>query len=240
MTNTPLGKVHGGFWAAWMDVQDSMYKYPRTEKIEPKNPARPIWLCGHSLGGAIASLAGTQLHRDGYTIKGVYTFGQPRVFNTATATAYFLDTRNEQFPTMHRYVFTTNPIPSVPPAWMGFSHLGDERYEKQIGSMMQTEPRGWYWPKANDHRMTNYKNLLAALVSINDDPASIEVLKWLDNRSIQIAEELYCDDWRQNWEETIFHWTDGGTTMEAASNYQSGKWRGVMQRVAKLVTAMGT
>ena len=45
----------------------------------PTNPAFPsVWYTGHSLGGALASLATAQMRRQEVPVDGLYTFGQPR------------------------------------------------------------------------------------------------------------------------------------------------------------------
>ncbi len=44
------------------------------------NRRDPIIITGHSLGGAIAFILGMYLQKDGYPVREVVTFGQPRVF----------------------------------------------------------------------------------------------------------------------------------------------------------------
>jgi len=54
-------------------------------------PGHQIVLTGHSLGGAVALLLGLYLyvdHPDDRTIAGVYTFGQPRVFDNFGTTSW--------------------------------------------------------------------------------------------------------------------------------------------------------
>ena len=48
----------------------------------------PIVLVGHSLGGAVATIAAYELSLAGYLVIGVYTFGSPRVGNEAFSVAY--------------------------------------------------------------------------------------------------------------------------------------------------------
>ena len=38
-----------------------------------------MWLCGHSLGGALVTLAAARLLREGLSPHGLYTYGHPRV-----------------------------------------------------------------------------------------------------------------------------------------------------------------
>ena len=65
------GKVHSGFRTALDSVWDDMLpeiKHLRDQRI-------PIWMTGHSLGAALATLAADRLPN----VQGLYTFGSPRV-----------------------------------------------------------------------------------------------------------------------------------------------------------------
>ena len=76
-TKTELGKVHYGFLralkAVWKDVLTTVKNY--------QDNNQPVWITGHSLGGALAALASAKLASINacQKITGVYTFGQPRV-----------------------------------------------------------------------------------------------------------------------------------------------------------------
>jgi hypothetical protein len=52
--------------------------------------AKPLVLSGHSLGGAAAVVAAQMLKDDGWNVKGIYTYGQPYVGNSAFAESYRL------------------------------------------------------------------------------------------------------------------------------------------------------
>ena len=79
-----------------------------------------VLFCGHSLGGALALLAG-QPERDSWGPKlpysdgvdAIYTFGAPKVGNDQLG--LLLSTVN------FRYTLIGDPVPRVPPAW-GFVH----------------------------------------------------------------------------------------------------------------------
>jgi triacylglycerol lipase len=69
--------------------------------------ARPVWVTGHSLGGALATLAAVRLQRDeGVTPAGTYTFGSPRVGNMDFYRAYA--------PITYRHVNNEDVVPHVP------------------------------------------------------------------------------------------------------------------------------
>lgn len=72
--STALGSVHQGFMTAtelfWPEL-------PALLQAEA-SPALPLFVTGHSMGGALALLAATKLHLElGVKIAGLYTFGQP-------------------------------------------------------------------------------------------------------------------------------------------------------------------
>jgi hypothetical protein len=83
-----FGKVHKGFLEAMQSIWGKIKSaVPHTEK-------RNIWVTGHSMGAALALLAGAffvKEYRRGM-IKAIYTFGQPRVgdddFKKAIAKSY--------------------------------------------------------------------------------------------------------------------------------------------------------
>ena len=76
------GKVQKYFMDAFEMVWDDLEKYV-DEEIK-NYPSYKLWVTGHSLGGALASLASTYIMFKGKATKDkliLYTFGQPRVGN---------------------------------------------------------------------------------------------------------------------------------------------------------------
>ena len=65
------GKVHRGFKAALSEVWTSLEKH--ISNLHRNN--LKIWLTGHSLGAALATLAADRLGN----AQGLYTFGSPRI-----------------------------------------------------------------------------------------------------------------------------------------------------------------
>lgn len=72
-TETRVGSVHSGFYDASKMLLGSV-----TAAIARRQPQH-VWITGHSLGGAIATLTLWHLDNDGKRVNGLVTFGQPRV-----------------------------------------------------------------------------------------------------------------------------------------------------------------
>lgn len=70
---------------------------------------KPLVVCGHSLGGACATIAGEILRRAGRTVRAVYTYGSPRPGNIAFADAYTVP--------HHRVFSGSDIVTKVAPTW---------------------------------------------------------------------------------------------------------------------------
>ena len=117
--DTPIGKVHGGFKqgleAVWqVDVEPVLRRAAER--------GQKVWITGHSLGGALATLAAAWCH-EWADVRGVYTYGQPLVGNKRFA-SLFNDALLDRF---HRFVNNRDIVTKVPPAPM-FSHV-DKRIQ---------------------------------------------------------------------------------------------------------------
>lgn len=107
----PGVQVHRGFLHALEAVD---------EQVDAVVGFDPVWVCGHSLGGALATLYAARRVAMGLTVAGVVTIGQPRV-----ASADF--TRLYQSRLGSRHIRVQNlgdPVPRVPPSAMKWEHVG--------------------------------------------------------------------------------------------------------------------
>lgn len=78
------GSVHSGFQAAFESIGPLM----REKLKEYEGSGVGIWITGHSLGGALATMMAADVFRrqktgEDFDLRGVYTFGSPRVGNNA-------------------------------------------------------------------------------------------------------------------------------------------------------------
>ncbi len=117
-----VGKVHRGFKREVDDL------WPELETALTDNDA-PLWFCGHSLGGAMATICAGRcfLSHIASNPEALFTFGSPRVGDNAYVNYVDLD--------HYRWVNNNDVVTRVPPAWMGYRHAGQEVYLNSSGKI---------------------------------------------------------------------------------------------------------
>ena len=105
------GKVHRGFKEALDEVWPDLLPYIRGLH----NKGCKIWITGHSLGGALATLFASQYN----SAQGVYTFGSPRVGNKVFKEHFEVK--------IYRFVNNDDVVPWVPPAGK-YVHVGELKF----------------------------------------------------------------------------------------------------------------
>jgi triacylglycerol lipase len=75
-----------------------------------KAKERPLWITGHSLGGAIALLAAWRFQRNFLAVHEIVTFGAPMIGNEAAAKAF----EQEFSGKIYRYVDLEDMVPHLP------------------------------------------------------------------------------------------------------------------------------
>jgi hypothetical protein len=123
------GRVHEGFKrdikAVWQQLR---------EHLQPllESGARTLWITGHSLGAALATLAAERAARDGrFAVQGVYTYGSPRVGDDGFKVAYAtreLDART------FRFVNNVDVVPKLPPVDL-YKHVGQLKFIDRDGHL---------------------------------------------------------------------------------------------------------
>lgn len=97
------GKIHSGFDEAFSQVALEIQQFLTQDKFKDK----PLFITGHSLGGALATIAAKKLRHEG-GIASCYTFGSPRVGNVDWATG-------NKAP-IYRVVNAVDPVTMLPPS----------------------------------------------------------------------------------------------------------------------------
>jgi len=112
-------QVHQGFLGAYLDVQSQVLN--AITKAQKACQDCRILLTGHSLGGALATIAAADLavRKIGVDKLSLYTYGSPRVGNDAFATWF-----NTQVKDSFRVTHADDAVIHVPFDNMGFTHIG--------------------------------------------------------------------------------------------------------------------
>ncbi len=84
------------------------------------NPTFKVVVTGHSLGGAVATLATAYIRKAGYAAD-LYTYGAPRVGNDAFV-AFVTDQPGGEYRVTH----TDDPVPRLPPIALNYRHTSPE------------------------------------------------------------------------------------------------------------------
>jgi len=119
--------VHAGFLTSWKYTRPHIN--PHLERLVAKYPDYQVTLVGHSLGGAVAALAGLEFEGRGWEPQ-VTTFGEPRIGNRALME--YIDDRFElgtevgNSSTYRRVTHVDDPVPLLPLKEWGYRmHAGE-------------------------------------------------------------------------------------------------------------------
>lgn len=126
-----IGRVHRGF----KEEVDTLWPILENELV---HNTKNLWFCGHSLGGAMATICASRckLSYINSNPVGLFTYGSPRVGTKK----YVTHCQIEHI----RWVNNNDIVTRVPPAWMGYHHVGREMYLNAYGKV---------------RRMTKYQRL---------------------------------------------------------------------------------
>lgn len=118
------GRVHRGFKKEVDDL------WPELETVLTDNDL-PLWFCGHSLGGAMATICAGRcfLSHIASNPAALFTYGSPRVGDNAYIQYVDVD--------HYRWVNNNDIVTRVPPPWMGYRHGGQEIYLDHQGRIRE-------------------------------------------------------------------------------------------------------
>jgi len=118
------GKVHGGFLKGYGQMEAEVLK--ALKLADAQCPDCKVYITGHSLGGALATIAAAKLVGKGRLSSSrviLYTYGSPRIGDSKFA-SWFSKTIPNSFRVTHGH----DIVPTVPPASFGFKHISREVY----------------------------------------------------------------------------------------------------------------
>jgi len=121
------GHVHRGFKGAFQRIASKL-----TDAVSQHAPNRPLWITGHSLGAALATLAADTLP----ATAGVYTWGSPLVGDQIFAGHF-----NQRFTDRsYRYIDDQDAVTHVPPEILGlpiglYTHVSASRAIDKDGNI---------------------------------------------------------------------------------------------------------
>jgi hypothetical protein len=143
--DTAAGKTHRGFATAFESISSQIEEALSSDLDD----SEPVYLAGHSLGGALATVAAQELGRK-RLIAACYTYGSPRVgtaewSDAVKAPVYRVVNGADGVPTVPgnivlRWILVNAPmIPLlgwlkgpferiVKTGWVGYQHVGDQRF----------------------------------------------------------------------------------------------------------------
>lgn len=118
-----FGKFHRGFYTSLERIWPKIVNYYQTRRLELRqidDKPKGLFLTGHSLGGAMATIAASRLIEKDYPFTGVYTFGQPRAVTASTADTFNIRARSR----FYRFQNNNDIVTRLPARMMGYSHVG--------------------------------------------------------------------------------------------------------------------
>jgi len=173
--------VHEGFALALASVWDKISV--QLQKMVAQNK-RKIWITGHSLGGALATLATRRLLNMNIGQIETYTFGQPRVGDKTMC--------QQITSTFYRFAYASDPVVFVPfkvPKTMSYTHVGmlkqidaigcihedasnfisrivaaSYSVKKIINEFLANDPKTFVFKRIKDHLMPNYVEKIAQVI----------------------------------------------------------------------------
>lgn len=160
------GKVHWGF-------RDALPEPTWSEILgwADQHKARQIWLTGHSLGAALATLCAARIPR-----ANLVNFGSPSVGDQD-----FVDSLANR--TVARYVDCSDLVARVPPAKLGYRHLPGERYIDRHGVLDGAT--------SAELTMATLAKLVAAHLPIGLRPGNVALRQFADHAPINYLRALY-------------------------------------------------
>jgi triacylglycerol lipase len=140
LASDEVAEVHAGFLEDFQAIGGPVVARVKA-LLAAHDTFRPVYVTGHSLGGALAILCAWEFVRQKIPVAGVYTFGQPRVGNSTFAALYDRRLADKTW----RLVNANDLVPRLPGVLLGYRHCGQEILLTTGGGYLVNPP---LWQKA--------------------------------------------------------------------------------------------
>ncbi len=169
------GLIHQGFKEGIVNLWDLIFQ--ELDELKTIISSRRIWLTGHSMGGALATLAPIWIYNSdlifSYEIAGGYTFGSPRVGNKSFAKIFSNKFGNNWF----RFVNCADYVTRIPRRIMHYRHV--PIIEKNIkepcyyfdenGILYPPNKSQTFWEKFWDRIEMGFQEILQLKIAMIED-----------------------------------------------------------------------
>lgn len=130
-----FGDFHSGFWECANNVWEGIWAaYQESRRTE----IRPLFITGHGLGGAMATIAAARLVHQDLPFSNVYSFGQPRAMLREASRIFNAECGSRFF----RFHNNNDLVTRLPFRLMGYSHVGISVYIAEDG-MIHSDSFFW-------------------------------------------------------------------------------------------------
>jgi predicted lipase len=159
--------VHKGFYNGYSEVSATVKA--QVQFVLSKYRTAAIYVTGHSLGGALATLAALDIKGTFGRLDVFYSYGEPRVGNAAFA-SYFAN----QVP-VFRVIHYADIVPHVPPLNMAYTHGGNQIWYTEDMQKYQVcaaedpncaDSLPTYEFSTNDHSLSLYLKMPVSLIQM--------------------------------------------------------------------------
>lgn len=140
-------KVHKGFYRAYQNVRRFILDH-----VNNLDKSTQLYITGHSLGAALATLAAYDLLLHGFKISGVYTFGSPRVGDRKFAAAF-----NKKFEARCYRIINDSDIVCRVPTMLRWRHVNQPIFFDKNKKPEMIAPPWWYGLRESWQNITRFK-----------------------------------------------------------------------------------
>jgi hypothetical protein len=188
-----VGSVHRGFLQSFEYLWQIVNEYCDKNIAHKLDPKR-IFVTGHSLGGAVATLLACALHKEfGTNPITLYTYASPRVGDMDFARYW-----NARVPHM-RHVFDADLISALPPRAFGYHHFGHLR------QMALVKAKGQTLPWIGDYGLDQVESAIKAPTKYRSDnaPWGPQELVGDNNLNDSGLTAFYTEEMKQTFKSTL-------------------------------------